>query len=47
MRYVISTKVTQFYTDGHRMDNRVASAVIHNNTTEARRLPNGSSICRA
>jgi len=33
-----------FYTDGSRMDETVASAAVHNNTTETTRLPNGSSI---
>jgi len=38
---------SQFYTDNSKVDDRVASAVFRNNTTETTHLPNGSSICRA
>ena len=38
---------SQFYTDGSKVDDRVASAVFRNNATETTHLPNGSSICRA
>jgi len=36
-----------FYTDGSRIDDRVASAVVYNDTIEITRMPDGLSIFRA
>jgi len=33
-----------FYTDGSKVNDRVALAVVHNNTMETTRLPDGCSI---
>ena len=38
---------SQLYTDGSKMGNEVAAAVIHGNVTKTTRLPNKASIFRA
>ena len=35
------------YTDGSKMGNKVAAAVVHGNVTKTTRLPNKASIFRA
>jgi len=39
--------IPHFYTDGSRIDDRVGSAVVYNNTVETMHLPDGLSIFRA
>jgi len=38
---------SQLYTDGSKMGNEVAAAVVHGNVTKTTRLPNKASIFRA
>ena len=38
---------SQLYTDGSKMGNKVAAAVVHGNVTKTTRLPNKASIFRA
>ena len=37
----------RLYTDGSKMGNQVAAAVVHGNVTKTTRLPNKASIFRA
>jgi len=38
---------SQLYTDGSKMGNEVAAAIVHGNVTKSTRLPNKASIFRA